>query len=176
VIVNMERWRCCARIGAPSIGNAYVILNIPDIRSSLQHGEQVWTTKVVNRQRGYMRRRCDGDDEVHTPSSNLERAAGRSSTTNICRRYQQDPMVLERMGLKLDRQRRQHPYSQPPGERNALGRIRFNFPNKFLGLSARHAGQEPVRAGRTPVQPRLHAVQIRINMPRSCSTSPSERH
>jgi len=21
---------------------------------------------------------------------------------------------------------------QPPGERNALGRIRFNFPNKFL--------------------------------------------
>src|SRR5262249_41301553 len=46
---------------------------------------------------------------------------------------QQDPTVLERMGLRLS----QNPdgsvhISQPPGERNALGRIRFNFPNKFL--------------------------------------------
>jgi hypothetical protein len=46
---------------------------------------------------------------------------------------QQDPTVLQRMGLRLE-------YgsdggiriSQPPGEANALGRIRFNFPNKFL--------------------------------------------
>jgi murein L,D-transpeptidase YcbB/YkuD len=46
---------------------------------------------------------------------------------------QQDPTVLKRMGLKLE----QRPdgsvhISQPPGEANALGRIRFNFPNKFL--------------------------------------------
>jgi len=46
---------------------------------------------------------------------------------------QQDPTVLDRMGMKLQ----QRPdgsvhISQPPGERNALGRIRFNFPNKFL--------------------------------------------
>ena len=31
VIVNMERWRWLPRqLGAPSLGNAYVILNIPD--------------------------------------------------------------------------------------------------------------------------------------------------
>jgi murein L,D-transpeptidase YcbB/YkuD len=46
---------------------------------------------------------------------------------------QQDPTVLKRMGLNLT----QNPdgsvhISQPPGEANALGRIRFNFPNKFL--------------------------------------------
>src|ERR1022692_2521055 len=46
---------------------------------------------------------------------------------------QQDPTVLERMGLKLE-----HNHDgtvriyQPPGAGNALGRIRFNFPNKFL--------------------------------------------
>jgi murein L,D-transpeptidase YcbB/YkuD len=45
----------------------------------------------------------------------------------------QDPTVLDRMGLKLTR----NPdgtihIAQPPGEANALGRIRFNFPNKFL--------------------------------------------
>jgi len=46
---------------------------------------------------------------------------------------QQDPTVLERMGLRLERgSDGQIHISQPPGEANALGRIRFNFPNKFL--------------------------------------------
>jgi len=46
---------------------------------------------------------------------------------------QQDPQALDRIGLKLT----QDPdgtihIAQPPGAGNALGRIRFNFPNKFL--------------------------------------------
>ena len=46
---------------------------------------------------------------------------------------QQDPTVLQRMGLKMERARDGSiRISQPPGEANALGRIRFNFPNKFL--------------------------------------------
>jgi len=37
------------------------------------------------------------------------------------------------MGLRLERNRDGSIHiSQPPGEANALGRIRFNFPNKFL--------------------------------------------
>ncbi len=47
---------------------------------------------------------------------------------------QQDPTVLQRMGLQAraaTATARIH-ISQPPGEANALGRIRFNFPNKFL--------------------------------------------
>jgi hypothetical protein len=37
------------------------------------------------------------------------------------------------MGLRLEHARDGSIHiSQPPGERNALGRIRFNFPNKFL--------------------------------------------
>ena len=47
---------------------------------------------------------------------------------------QQDPTVLQRMGLRLERATATAAIhiSQPPGEANALGRIRFNFPNKFL--------------------------------------------
>ncbi len=46
---------------------------------------------------------------------------------------QQDPGALDRIGLKLERSRDGSIHVwQPPGERNALGRIRFNFPNKFL--------------------------------------------
>jgi L,D-transpeptidase YcbB len=135
VIVNMERWRWLPReLGAPSIGNAYVILNIPDYTLKvMQHGEPVWTTKVVTGQPG-----------VHaTP---LLTETMKFITVNptwnvppsiIYNEYlpalQQDPMVLERMGLKLDRASDGSIHiSQPPGERNALGRIRFNFPNKFL--------------------------------------------
>jgi murein L,D-transpeptidase YcbB/YkuD len=135
VIVNMERWRWLPRdLGAPSIGDAYVILNIPDYTLKvMQHGEQVWTTKVVTGQPG-----------IHaTP---LLTETMKFITVNptwnvppsiIYNEYlpalQQDPTVLERMGLKLEHARDGSIHiSQPPGERNALGRIRFNFPNKFL--------------------------------------------
>jgi murein L,D-transpeptidase YcbB/YkuD len=135
VIVNMERWRWLPRqLGAPSIGNAYVILNIPDYTLKvMQNGAQVWTTKVVT-----------GKPGVHaTP---LLTETMKFITVNptwnvppsiIYNEYlpalQQDPTVLERMGLKLERANDGSIHiSQPPGERNALGRIRFNFPNKFL--------------------------------------------
>ena len=41
--------------------------------------------------------------------------------------------MLDRMGLKVvsNRDGTVHIY-QPPGDGNALGRVRFNFPNKFL--------------------------------------------
>ena len=135
IIVNMERWRWLPRdLGAPSIGDAYVILNIPDYTLKvMQNGAQVWTTRVVTGQPG-----------IHaTP---LLTETMKFITVNptwnvppsiIYNEYlpalQQDPTVLERMGLKLEHNRDGSIHiSQPPGERNALGRIRFNFPNKFL--------------------------------------------
>jgi murein L,D-transpeptidase YcbB/YkuD len=135
VIVNMERWRWLPRqLGASSIGNAYVILNVPDYTLKvMQNGAQVWATKVVT-----------GKPGVHaTP---LLTETMKFITVNptwnvppsiIYNEYlpalQQDPTVLERMGLKLERARDGSIHiSQPPGEANALGRIRFNFPNKFL--------------------------------------------
>src|SRR5712672_3763035 len=135
VIVNMERWRWLPRdLGAPSIGDAYVILNIPDYTLKvMQHGAQVWTTKVVT-----------GKPGIHaTP---LLTETMKFITVNptwnvppsiIYNEYlpalQQDPTVLQRMGLKLERARDGSIHiSQPPGEANAPGRIRFHFPNKFL--------------------------------------------
>jgi murein L,D-transpeptidase YcbB/YkuD len=44
-----------------------------------------------------------------------------------------DRQIFERQGLKMERDRDGSiRVFQPPGERNALGQIRFNFPNKFL--------------------------------------------
>jgi L,D-transpeptidase YcbB len=135
VIVNMERWRWLPRqLGAPAIGNAYVILNIPDYTLKvMQNGAQIWTTRVVTGQPG-----------IHaTP---LLTETMKFITVNptwnvppsiIYNEYlpalQQDPTVLQRMGLRLEHGSDGSIHiSQPPGEANALGRIRFNFPNKFL--------------------------------------------
>jgi L,D-transpeptidase YcbB len=135
VRVNMERWRWLPRdLGAPSLGDAYVILNIPDYTLKvMQHGQQVWTTRVVT-----------GKPGVHaTP---LLTETMKYITVNptwnvppsiIYNEYlpalQQDPNALERIGLRLERNRDGSVHVwQPPGEGNALGRIRFNFPNKFL--------------------------------------------
>jgi murein L,D-transpeptidase YcbB/YkuD len=124
VIVNMERWRWLPRqLGAPSLGNAYVILNIPDYTLKvMQNGGQVWTTRVVTGKPG-------------THATPLLTETMKFITVNptwnvppsiIYNEYlpalQQDPTVLQRMGLRLERAR----------DGNALGRIRFNFPNKFL--------------------------------------------
>ena len=135
VRVNMERWRWLPReLGAASLGNAYVILNVPDYTLKvMQNGAQVWTTRVVTGKPG----------EHATPLlSETMKFITVNPTWNvppsiIYNEYlpalQQDPQVLERMGLKLSRaQDGSVRISQPPGEANALGRIRFNFPNKFL--------------------------------------------
>src|SRR6266478_2849429 len=54
VIVNMERWRWLPRqLGAPSLGDAYVILNIPDFTLKvMRNGAPIWNTKVVTGQPG----------------------------------------------------------------------------------------------------------------------------
>jgi murein L,D-transpeptidase YcbB/YkuD len=135
VLVNMERWRWLPRqLGAASLGNAYVILNIPDFTLKvMQNGAQVWHTRVVTGKPG-------------THATPLLTETMKFITVNptwnvppsiIYNEYlpalQQDPTVLQRMGLKLERNRDGTIHiSQPPGEANALGRIRFNFPNKFL--------------------------------------------
>lgn len=135
IVVNMERWRWLPRdLGAPSLGDAYVILNIPDFTLKvMQHGAQVWSTKVVA-----------GKPGIHATPLLYEtmKYITVNPTWNVppsivygeyLPALQQDPTVLERMGLKVERNHDGTVHiSQPPGDHNALGRIRFNFPNKFL--------------------------------------------
>lgn len=129
IIANMERWRWVPR----DLGKAHVVLNIPDFTLRVyNNGATVWQTRVVV-----------GKPGTPTPLlSETMKYITVNPTWNvppsiIYNEYlpalQQDPTVLQRMGLKLTQNRDGSVHiSQPPGERNALGRIRFNFPNKFL--------------------------------------------
>ena len=135
VIVNMERWRWLPRqLGATSLGNAYVMLNIPDFTLKvMQNGAQVWTTRVVTGKPGNHATPMLTETMKYITVNPTWNVPPSIIYNEYLPALQQDPTVLQRMGLKLERNRDGTIHiSQPPGEANALGRIRFNFPNKFL--------------------------------------------
>ena len=135
VLANMERWRWLPRdLGAPAVGDAYVILNIPDYTLKvMQHGEQVWTTRVVTGKPGTHATPLLTETMKYITVNPTWNVPPSIVYGEYLPALQQDPTVLSRMGLRLERNRDGSVHvSQPPGERNALGRIRFNFPNKFL--------------------------------------------
>ena len=128
IIVNMERWRWYPR----DLGKAHVVVNQPDFTLRVMHeGTQVWTTRIVI-----------GKPSMPTP---LLTETMKFITVNptwhvppsiVHNEYlpvlAQDPTVLDRMGLRVSYSGGGVSISQPPGPNNALGRIRFNFPNRFL--------------------------------------------
>jgi L,D-transpeptidase YcbB len=129
IIANMERWRWLPR----DLGKAYVMVNIPEYTLRVvNNGTLAWKTRVVV-----------GKPSMPTPLlSETMKFITVNPTWNVppsiiqneyLPALQQDPTALERIGLKVEHNRDGtiHVY-QPPGDRNALGRIRFNFPNKFL--------------------------------------------
>jgi len=135
VIVNMERWRWLPRqLGAPALNNAYVILNIPDFTLKvMQNDTQVWNTRVVTGKPGGHATPLLTETMKFITVNPTWNVPPSIIYNEYLPALQQDPTVLQRMGLRLERNRDGSIHiSQPPGESNALGRIRFNFPNKFL--------------------------------------------
>ncbi|MBV8321038.1 MAG: L,D-transpeptidase family protein, partial [Hyphomicrobiales bacterium] len=128
IIANMERWRWYPR----DLGKAHVVVNQPDFTLRVMHeGAQVWTTRIVI-----------GKPSMPTP---LLSETMKFITVNptwhvppsiVHNEYlpalAQDPTVLARMGLHVSYSGGGVSITQPPGPNNALGRIRFNFPNRFL--------------------------------------------
>jgi L,D-transpeptidase YcbB len=130
IIANMERWRWLPR----DLGNAYVMVNIPDFTLRvMKDGVQVWKTKIVSGAPGTKATPLLTETMKYITVNPTWNVPPSIINNEYLPALQQDPSVLDRMGLKLERNRdgTVHIY-QPPGERNALGRIRFNFPNKFL--------------------------------------------
>jgi L,D-transpeptidase YcbB len=129
ILANMERWRWMPH----DLGSDYVIVNLADYSLRVFHdSKQVWMTKIV-----------DGKPGMPTPIMQAEmKYITINPTWNVppsivnneyLPALQQDPTVLDRMGLKVDHNPDGSVHIwQPPGDHNALGRIRFNFPNKFL--------------------------------------------
>jgi L,D-transpeptidase YcbB len=129
VLANLERWRWMPH----DLGKDYVIVNLPDFTLRVFHdGQQIWMSRIVT-----------GKPTMATPIMSAEmKYITVNPTWNVppsivMHEYlpalAADPTVLARMGLRMSYNPDGSVHiSQPPGDHNALGRIRFNFPNKFL--------------------------------------------
>jgi len=129
ITANMERWRWLSR----DLGKAYSMLNIPDYTLQVYKDQAViWKTRVVV-----------GKPSKPTPMlTETMKFITINPTWNVPPSIvygeylpvlHQDPTALARYGLHVSYNHDGSVHiSQPPGDRNALGRIRFNFPNKFL--------------------------------------------
>jgi L,D-transpeptidase YcbB len=130
ILANMERWRWLPR----DLGRTYVMVNIPDYTLKVvDHGAMVWTTKIVAGQPGERATPLLSETMKYITVNPTWNVPPSIINNEYLPALAQDPTVLDRMGLKLEHNRdgTVHIY-QPPGDGNALGRIRFNFPNKFL--------------------------------------------
>ena len=125
LIANMERWRWVpAELGAD-----HIFVNLPEFNLKLiRHGEVVHTTRTVV-----------GKPDTATP---IFSAAINSVIVNpswhvpesIIRneflpKMAEDPTYAEKSGYEVTQIGENIAIRQPPGERNALGLIKFNLPN-----------------------------------------------
>jgi L,D-transpeptidase YcbB len=130
ILANMERWRWLPR----DLGKTYVMVNIPDYTLKVvSNGATVWTTRIVTGQPGQKATPLLSETMKYITVNPTWNVPPSIINNEYLPALQQDPTALERIGLKLEHNRDGTVrIYQPPGERNALGRIRFNFPNKFL--------------------------------------------
>ena len=154
VLANMERWRWLPR----DLGSTYVMVNVPDFTLKVVNDHRVaWRTKIVA-----------GKPQTPTPltSASMDQVILNPSwyvpqsiiQNELLPQYASDPNIFDRMGLEV----RKGPDGninvvQPPGRRQCARPYQVQFSQQVPGLSARHAGEEPVQVRPARLQPRLHA-------------------
>jgi murein L,D-transpeptidase YcbB/YkuD len=127
ILANMERWRWMPR----DLGDKRVEVNIPGFEAVVvNNGEVIERVRVVT-----------GKEETPTPVfSGTIRYLIVNPAWNVPQsiirkemlpHLAADPGYFQRMGYEVSSRKGQLVVRQPPGERNALGRIKFVFPNDF---------------------------------------------
>jgi murein L,D-transpeptidase YcbB/YkuD len=128
IVANMERWRWLPR----DLGKKYVMVNIPDYTLKVvKDGEVVWRTKIVagKPQTPTPLLTAAMDNVILNPSWYVPQSIIQNE---LLPQYETDPHIFERLGLEVRRGADGAiNVVQPPGAANALGHIKFNFPNKF---------------------------------------------
>jgi murein L,D-transpeptidase YcbB/YkuD len=127
ILANMERWRWMPR----DLGESRIEVNIPDYQVVvIENGAVVQRNRVVV-----------GKEETPTPIfSNKMQFLIVNPYWNVppsiirkemLPKLAGDPNYLRRLGYEVFSRAGHLVVRQPPGERNALGRIKFMFPNDF---------------------------------------------
>ncbi|WP_342361176.1 L,D-transpeptidase family protein [Terrarubrum flagellatum] len=126
LIANMERWRWLPR----DLGERRIVVNIPEFQVRVFDGD-----KITHQARVIV-----GKPDTPTPvfSNVMQFLVFNPSwyvppsilKKEFLPKLATDPTYAERRGYQVIRRGNQITVRQPPGERNALGNIKFMFPNR----------------------------------------------
>ena len=125
IIANMERWRWLP----PELGQTHIFVNIPQFRLKMKaDNATVFETKVIV-----------GKPETQTPvfSDAMDFLVVNPSwyvppsilKKEFLPRLAADPDYARKRGYEVVRSGKHVGVRQPPGEKNALGHVKFMFPN-----------------------------------------------
>ena len=130
IIANMERWRWLPH----ELGATYVMVNIPDYTLKVVNLEKtVWSTRIVVGKPGKFATPLLADTMKYITFNPTWNVPPSIIHNEYLPALERDPTALMRIGLRIGRNADGSiRIYQPPSDRNALGRIRFNFPNRFL--------------------------------------------
>lgn len=126
IIANMERWRWLPH----DIGPSYIMVNIPEYRARLfRGGAEIHSARVIV-----------GKKKTQTPvfSDVMEYLVVNpywNVPVSIIKKemmpaFQRDPTYFQRKGYEVKEVGDRITVRQPPGPRNALGYVKFLFPNR----------------------------------------------
>jgi L,D-transpeptidase YcbB len=139
IIANMERWRWLPR----DLGSSYILVNIPEYQLRMvQNSVEVHQTRVIVGKPETPTPIFSGDMDhlIVNPYWNIPPSI---ALKEMLPKLQSDPYALQRKGFEIVKRGRvvdpatiewsagvkNITIRQPPGERNALGFIKFMFPN-----------------------------------------------
>ena len=130
IAANMERYRWMPR----SLGDKYVFVNVPAFRL-----ERVRRWQAGDGDEGHRRRGVPGQEHagvLPTPCSSW--CSGRTGTRRtritskeLWPKANTDPTFLERNNYEIVNDGGKERIRQKPGDKNALGLVKFMFPNSF---------------------------------------------
>ena len=148
IIVNMERWRWLPR----DLGQTHIFVNVPEfVARIVRDGQTIHETRVItgSKQNPSPIFSDEMDHIIVNPSWNVPYSI---AVKEMLPALQRDPAYLERQGFQVIYTGQKKPIlldsaridwttvdartmsqiriRQPPGEANALGHIKFMFPNK----------------------------------------------
>jgi len=146
ILVNMERWRWLPR----ELGDTHIMVNVPEFEARIvRDGAVVHQTRVITGKKDHQTPLFSDAMEfiIVNPAWNIPYSI---ASKEMLPMLQRDPTYLARQGIevlyvggrrpvvvdstRIDWSRvnlHQLRFRQPPGERNALGHIKFMFPNKY---------------------------------------------
>jgi murein L,D-transpeptidase YcbB/YkuD len=125
IVANMERWRWLP----PELGDRYILVNVPEFTLRyITHGVVTHKARVIVGKPSSPTPLFSGDMKFlvvnpswYVPPSILKK--------EFLPKLAEDPLYAERQGYEVIQHGDRISIRQPPGERNALGRIKFMFPN-----------------------------------------------